>query len=508
MGSDPMLTPGVGPVEADPKPASTLRFASVAGLVQERAWALMIWAAMLGWTVVLFAIVRDSYLGFRLGRFDLGNMVQAVWSTADGRPLEVTNWATGEQMVRLGFHVDPFLALLAPLWAVWPSPLSLALAQIVVVSLGALPVFWLARRHLGSERVAGLLAFGYLAYPWLAWSAVGAIHPVTFAIPLFLFCVWFLDTDRLVPFAVCSVLAMTTGELMGLAIAALGIWYALARGRRWAGGTIALLGAAWTFVAVYLVVPAFSGEGSVYYGFYDEVGGSPQGVVRMVFTNPGTILGALFEGHDVAYLVWLGAPLLGLFFLAPGLAVVALPQLLANDLSDFRSMTDPRYHSVAAVIPFLIAATVLGIARLRTSRRAFAAACVLVSSAVLALIVGPWARAVGIAPLGGRPTLPAARVAALGDAVSLVPESVPVSASNTVGSHLSSRRYFYSVPNLGSAEWIVVDLSDPWVVSADSPILTNHPEVVRAFAQRIERDPSWRKVFERDGVLVFRKLSG
>ncbi len=75
-------------------------------------------------------------------------MVQAVWSTAEGRPLEVTHGATGEQMTRLGGHVDPFLVLLAPVWLVWPSPLVLALAQIVVVSLGALPVFWLARQHL------------------------------------------------------------------------------------------------------------------------------------------------------------------------------------------------------------------------------------------------------------------------------------------------------------------------------------------------------------------------
>lgn len=480
---------------------------SALDVVREHAWALTVWAAMLGWTAVLFAIVRDGYVNFRSGRFDLGNMVQAVWSTAQGRPLELTHGATGEQMVRLGAHVDPFLVLLAPLWAVWPSPLSLALAQIVVVSLGALPVFWLGRRHLGSERAAGLLALAYLAYPWLATSAGAAIHPVTFAIPLLLFCIWFLETNRLAPFAVCAVLVMTTGELMGLPVAALGIWYALARGRRWAGGVIALLGAAWTFVAVYLVVPAARGETSMYYGFYDEVGGSPGGVIRMLFTDPATVLGALVEGHDLVYLVWLGLPLLGLFLLAPGLAAAALPQLLANSLSDFRSMTDPRYHSVAAVIPFLIAATVLGIARIGAPRRTFAAAAVLVCSAVLALVVGPWARAVGQTPLGGRESLSADRVDALADAVALVPRDAPVSASNTAGSQLSARRYVYSIPNLGRAEWIVVDLGDPWVVSADSPILTNHPEIVEAYAERFERDSSWRKVFERDGVLVFRRAN-
>jgi uncharacterized membrane protein len=475
------------------------------GLVRERAWALAVWAAMASWSAVLFVVARSAFVNFRDGRFDLGNMVQAVWSTANGHPLEITHGATGEQMTRLGGHVDPFLALLAPLWLVWPSPLVLAYAQVVVVALGALPVFWLARRHLGSEPAAAILAIGYLAYPWTTTSAAASIHPVTFAIPLFLLCVWFLDTERFGWFGVAAVLAMSTGELMGLPIACLGIWFALARRERVAGALIAAAGFAWTFLAIYVVVPHFSGEGSIFYGFYDGVGGSPAGVVRKLFTDPGTVLGALIEGHDIAYLVWLGIPLLFLFVLSPGLAAVALPELLANTLSDFRSMSDPRYHSVAAVIPFLIAATVFGIARIGVPRRGLAAAAVLVCSATLAVFVAPWARAVGGIPLGGRAYLPAARVAALADAVALVPDDAAVTASNTVGAHLSARRYFYSVPMLGRSEWVVVDRADPWVVRPDSPILTRHPKVVRALVAELERDAGWTKVFDRDGVVVFRK---
>jgi len=487
---------GVGPARGD---------SAVRALVGDHAWTLAVWGAMAGWSAVLFAIVRNSYVNFREGRFDLGNMVQAVWSTAHGHPLEVTHGSTGEQLVRLGGHVDPFLALLAPLWIVWPSPLVLGLAQVVVVALGALPVFWLGRRHLGSEKAAGLLAFSYLAYPWTATSAAASIHPVTFAIPFFLFCIWFLDTERLVPFAVFAVLAMSTGELMGLPIAALGVWYALARRQRWAGGAIAAIGVAWSAIAISVIVPAFSGEHSMFFGFYDEVGGSPAGVVKKLLTDPGVVLSALTEPQDLAYVFLLGLPLLFLFVLSPGLAAVALPQLLANGLSDFRSMTDPRYHSVAAVIPFLIAATVFGIARIGAPRRPLVASAVLLCSALLALVVAPWPRALGMAPLGGRETLSDAHVRALSDAVALVPSGAAVTASNPAGGHLSGRRYVYTVPLLERAEWVVVDLDDPWVSSAASPILTRHPKVVRRFVQQLEGDPAWTKVFERERVVVFRK---
>jgi uncharacterized membrane protein len=433
-------------------------------------------------------------------------MVQAVWSTAEGRPLEITHGATGELMSRLGGHVDPFLVLLAPVWLAWPSPLALGLAQIVVVSLGALPVFWLARKHLESERAAGLFALAYLAYPWLALTAVASIHPVTFALPLFLYCIWFLDSGRLLPFAICAAVAMSTGELMGLPIAGLGIWYAVARGRRVAGSVIALAGAAWTFLAVYVIVKHFAAGDSIFYGFYDHVGGSPDGVVRTLVTDPGAVLSALFEGHDVIYVIWLGLPLLFLFVLSPGLALVAVPQLLANTLSDFRSMSDPRYHSIAAVVPFLMAATVFGVARFRPARRASVVGAILVCSIAVAVFVGPWVRAVGMTPLGGRESVSAARVEALDDAIALVPDDAAVTTSNVAGAHLSARRYVYSVPLLGEGTtWVVVDRADPWVVSRDSPILTNHPEIVSAFVARLEAHPDWQPVFDRAGVVVFRR---
>ena len=75
------------------------------------------------------------------------------------------------------------------------------------------------------------------------------------------------------------------------------------------------------------------------------------------------------------------------------------------------------------------------------------------------------------------------------------------------GAHLSARKYVYSVPVLERATWVVVDRADPWVVSRDSPILTKHPEVVRAFVAELGEDTSWRTVFDRAGVVFFARVS-
>jgi uncharacterized membrane protein len=94
---------------------------------------------------VLFAVIYAllSWLKYRAymdARYDLGNMVQAVYNTAHGHFLEIT---TGDleprQMSRLGSHVDPILALFAIPWLVWPSPVMLLVGQAVIVATGAWP---------------------------------------------------------------------------------------------------------------------------------------------------------------------------------------------------------------------------------------------------------------------------------------------------------------------------------------------------------------------------------
>src|SRR5213596_2252863 len=128
----------------------------------------LLWAAMAAYAAGFAALSALRHDAFVTGRFDLGNMVQAVWSTAHGHPLRVTG-LHGKQISRLAAHVDPILVLFAPLWRIWPSPDMLLVAQAVAVAAGAFPVFALARKHLSSERAALGFAFVYLLLPAVEW---------------------------------------------------------------------------------------------------------------------------------------------------------------------------------------------------------------------------------------------------------------------------------------------------------------------------------------------------
>jgi len=427
-----------------------------------------------------------EHRAFETGRFDLGNMVQAVWSTAHGRPLDVTQ-LDGDQINRLGTHVDPLLALFAPLWRIWPSPTMLLAVQAVVIALGALPVFWLARKHLGSERIAALFAVAYLLYAPVQWLALDEFHPVALACPFLLYALWYLDEARLPAAIPFLALAAVTKEEVPLAVAGLGVWFAIARGRRVDGTAIALAGTVLTAFYLTVVMPHYRDGGSpAFYDRYDAVGGSPRGIVETAFTDPGVLLGAVTEGRDLTYLLQLASPLVGLFLAAPLLLIPALPELAANLLSETETQTSIEFHYTAPITPFLVAGAILGAARLPRL-----APLVLTASLAGAVVLGPlWAGELVPDRMSAHD-----RVAA--EALELIPPDAPVSSTNGLGAHLSARRRVFSFPVVGNATWVAVDLRRASYLDRRSA-----PSTAAIPLARLRLSGGWATEMAEDGIFV------
>ena len=465
----------------------------------------LLWTAIGAFAAGMSALSVLQQQAFSTGRFDVGNLTQAVWSTAHGRFLEVTD-LQGQQISRLGAHFDPLVALLAPLWLVWPSPDLLLVTQAVCVAFGAVPVFLLARKHLGSERAGLTFALVYLRYPPTQWLVVDDFHPVALATPLLLGAIWFLDEDRLVAFALCAGAACLTKEQIGLVVAMLGVWHAFGHGRRRAGAAIAASGLLVAVVATAIVVPHFTpGGGSPFQGRYAAVGGSPGGIAKTALTHPGRIAEALTRHRDLAYLVDLLWPLAWLPLLSPLVALSALPELLLNLLSSTRTQTSIHFHYTAGAIPGLVAGAVLAAARIRRRRPAAWALLgrTLVVVALLAgVLLGPlpvWRHVPFGSDLAARDGVVSAHDRAAARVLRVIPPDAAVSATNTLGAHLSARRRIFSFPVLREARWVAVDLRSPSYLDD-----ARGRKFAAAYA-RFRQDPRWRVVRQADGVVVLRR---
>ncbi|MEP6892861.1 MAG: DUF2079 domain-containing protein, partial [Gaiellaceae bacterium] len=461
---------------------------------------ILLVAAAISFSAGFAALAEIRHLAFWSGRFDLGNLTQAVWSTSHGRFLEITD-LQGRQISRLGAHFDPLVAAFAPLWRIWPDPALLLTIQAIAVAAGAVPVFLLAKKHLASEWMGLAFGVGYLLYPATQWLVVDDFHPVALATPLLLGAFWYLDEDRVVPFAALALAACLTKEQVGFTVAAMGAWYALVKGRRLVGGAIAASGAVISYVAVAVIVPHFApGTGSPFEGRYAAVGGSFGGMAHTALTDPARIVTAATEARDFRYLLQLLIPLALLPLFGLGASLIALPEIALNVLSDTATQTSINFHYTAVAIPGVVIGAVFGAARLIGLRPEVAPVVVrgLVGIGVVtAVALGPiplWHHL----PFGQDQTAYQYRITGRDHtaehAITLLPRAATVSTSNTIGAHLSDRRRVLSFPLLREARWIVVDTLR---MSYGDDNLA-HRRGLQAL-RGIRQDPRWHVAFAHKG---------
>jgi uncharacterized membrane protein len=468
-----------------------------------------------GYATAFAALSVIRHRGFYTARYDLGNMTQAVWSASRGELFTVTDPA-GNQVSRLGSHVDPILGLFAPLWRIWPSPEMLLVVQALAVASAAIPAYLLARRWLRDERLAVTFAAVTLFSPALQWATLFDFHPVTLAAPLILWCIWAADAGRNLTLGILAVLALLTKEHVGLALAMLGLWMAVSLRRRRAGAILAAGSLAWTAIAVWVVIPRYNdGGGSNFVqARYGELGSDAGDVLRTLVTRPWDAAELAATADGGRYVLALLLPLLALSLFAPLLAAGALPDLLLNLISSRTEQHQIEYHYSAVIAPFLIAAAVRGLAGLRARpapavlRRVLSpwpvSLALLVAGIAAGYRLGPlpfWQHVPGGSKIRAEQYDVSPRAKTLQAVVDAVPDGVSVSAGNRLGGHLSDRRRVLAFPAIADADYVLVDLLRPDVDDELDPAA----HAARVAALRARAD--YTVVSERDGVVVFRRVA-
>jgi hypothetical protein len=168
-----------------------------------------------------------------------------------------------------------------------------------------------------------------------------------------------------------------------------------------------------------------------------------------------------------------------------------LPDLAINLLSSKPEQSTIFYQYAAGIVPFIVAASVLGTARLKRDPRRLSRS-VLVVVACLS-VISPLVYT-GYHLHLARPSNPVH--AASKHALSMIPPGVPVSASQTLGAYLSTRRFVAVFPNVQRAQWVAV-----------GPIGTTYdnPRVFRAALARLKASPSWKLLYDSHGISVFKR---
>jgi uncharacterized membrane protein len=334
---------------------------------QPRALLTYLPLALLALAVLLFAVYFSQrtilrYHAYEARALDMGNLNQAIWNTAHGDWFRMTNQEVGLTN-RLSYHVEPIILLIAPFYRLFPSVEFLLILQASVAALGALPLFVLARRQRLGDWMGLVFAVAYLLNPALQGAVWYEFHPVTLAPTFLMAAFYFLVTGRTGWFAFFAALAAGCKEEIGLLVGMLGVYAFFALRRRRLGTLTVLLGFGWSLLAVLGIQTAFAG-GNIHWGRYDYLGGATTDKVRSLLTRPDLVLGKLQQTPVLRYFFQLLLPVGFTALLAPEVFFLALPSLAINLLADFSPMHEAtRLIYVAPVLPFVMLAMVMGVAR-------------------------------------------------------------------------------------------------------------------------------------------------
>ena len=438
-------------------------------------------------------IVVTRHLAFRTHALDLGYYVQVVWSIAAGHGAYVTL----PPMHAWGDHFSPVLYLLAPLGRWAPGGTALVIAQTLILAGGAVALYGLAARRLGTrpgaEQAAVGLALLYLVNPSLHGVNLRDIHPQAFTIPLVIAATLAFDTRR---YGWCAAaLALTLGgrEDCAVAVVGFGILLALARGCWLAGGLLAALAVAVLFADVTWVMPYFRGSPYPHLHRYGHLGSSLGDILVTLAFRPWRWLAVVVTVKKLVYLGALLAPFGFLPLLAPRALAAALPGLALNLMSLDPILVNHRSQYVSFVLPFVALAAVDGGARLQAWSGSEAgdggggaprARLTLAGALAFGLLASVALTSRTVNDLARPRWMPTDGHGALRGLLDRIPPDASVSTTERLVTQLAARREVYIFPQQFAAE--------DYVLERERVIATTPPDVFSATAfEVVARADGW-----------------
>jgi uncharacterized membrane protein len=414
----------------------------------DTAW---VWVMAAGFFALYTVASVRQHVRLHTTGYDLGIFEQAVRSYAHGHLPH--SEIKGPDFPLLGDHFSPILAVLAPIYRLFPSATTLLVAQSALLAVAVVPLAAWAQRALG-RTTALLIGMAY----GLSWGIAQAIgfdfHEIAFAVPLISCSVCALGQGRAGAAVAWALPLLLVKEDLGLTVAVLGGLIAWL-GQRRLGILTAVTGLVGTAIEVLVLLPHFNPDHKFSYWHSLNDGQtnkhSPGHLVSRV------TIGLVNPEPKAMLLVLLLAPTAFLALRSP-LLVLAVPTLGWRLTSDLWQYWSGHFHYNAVLMPIVFGAFIDALRRAGPHRRREALA---ISAVVTAIFVPGnvlWT------PFQPSTWHHDARIADSRAMLARVPDNVTVWASNKLAPHLTDRdsvAIFGNTISRPDPAWIIVDTAGP-----------------------------------------------
>lgn len=459
-------------------------------------------------------ILNYKYYSFGYYDWDMALYAHAMWNLCHGTPessLFGTNfWAN---------HSNYIALVLVPIYKIFPHPLTLITLKITSFVLGGFLLYRMTKEPLGGL-IANVLLVIYFLFPANIFMLLHEFDFESLSIAIIFLIFYFQTRGNYAGFLICVILLTTVKENMPFVVIALGIYYLLfgkTEKLKW-GGAALFIGLTALIVIFKILTPWARAElvlnENAYLGMYAQIGKSPQEVLLNIFRHPEILSEKIATPANLKYSRDLFGPLTTYSFLSPHILMVALPILLQNMLSSVWTMHTIFYHYTASIVPLIFLAAANSFRILKKLMR---------PSSILILIILLLFSSV----LHLKYFLPhlTQKISLWSDKynpvktqmLKFVPADSSITATFEFLNELSNREKLYaiydvyrgvrvftgkSVAEIGeSADYALIDFTDPWIYNEVNPDKTViHERVYKFFT-----DHQWTVKRAADDIVLLQK---
>ncbi len=418
-----------------------------------------------------------------------------------------------------GDHFHPIVAVIAPFFRLFPTPVTLLVVQALLAAASVFPVSRAGRELLGPGRGSAIAAA--YGFSWGLQQMVNYdFHEIAFAVPLLAFSLSALVRGRIRPAVLWALPLVFVKEDQGFTLAAIGLIMAFAYRRRGPGLFLAGWGLFWSFLAIFVILPHFNASHTYGYWFAGGAVSAAGGHISL-----GGLWANLANGASVK-LPTLALILLPTAFIAvrSPLILAAVPSLLLRFVGTNPDYWNTQWHYNATVMPIVFIAAIDAMSRMQARRPAREPApgeagwgeagppgpasprklAVTAGRYGAATMVGACAALAFQFPLSSLWT-PSTyylgpHVAAENAAMALVPNGAKVATDLDLLAPLAARTDTFWLGNYATnppTQYVVFDNQ-----STDWPPQAN----VLAFVESITHNTRYQQIYAKDNVFVFRRL--
>ncbi|MGL5059382.1 MAG: DUF2079 domain-containing protein [Microcoleus sp.] len=310
--------------------------------------------------------------------YDQGIFNQVFWNGTHGRLFESslssalsTNVVHNNELPevsyhRLGQHFTPALMLWLPIYSLFPSPVTLTVLQVTLVTAAGLVLYALARHYL-KPQLSAAIAISYYCANAVIGPTLGNFHDIC-QMPLYAFSLLLAMEKRWWPlFGILATLILAVREDGGVLLFGIGVYLILSRRYPLTGLAVCVLSFGYMLVLTNLIMPLFSADISQRFmieRFGQYADGDEASTLEILWgmvSNPWRLLVELFTPFfgKIRYLLGQWLPLALVPAVAPASWTIAGFPLLKLFLAKGESVLAINIRYAMTVVPGLFYGAIL-----------------------------------------------------------------------------------------------------------------------------------------------------